>query len=143
MKNWVLTVSAAAERLAGWMRRIDRRIEGIALDAGGNTARQYEMILDLQDKKVRLINLGVLDGMLSRELGGGYELVKEYADGRSLTDIAKLRHVSRSTVYRRVQDALNRGGALLQREGYGEDILRKDYAAIRCVGKIAQRYSAV
>lgn len=129
MKKWILMIFRIGSLLEQLTDRLDRRVERLALDPFGQTARQYERILELIDKKRRLVNLKVMREMLAHELAADdVFLLAKYAFGMSAAQIAELTNRRESTVYKRLRAALTKAEKTLLAAGYDEARLEREYS---------------
>ena len=134
MKIWVLTIFRLAPKASRLVKSIDERMEKIALDAYGVTSEQYERIINLNEEKIKIINLAILCKMCSEKLAErDYTAVLRYAKGESSGEIALDYGVSDGAIRKRIRRALDRCEKILASAGYGEKRLVREYAGVECV----------
>ena len=136
MKIWVLTIFRLAPKANRLVKSIDERMEKIALDAFGVTSEQYERIINLNDEKIKIINLAILcktcrDSIIERD----YIAIMRYARGESANEIALDSGVSGGAIRKRICRALERCCKSLEQAGFSKSKLDSEYAKIDCVAR--------
>lgn len=128
MKLYVLIIFRLSDRLEKKIEAMDKKIERIAYDPFGNTVRQYEKILEISDARTRLINLKVMYDLLIRELSGEETLlIARHALGLSSGEIAESLGMNGSTVYKRLCKAIRHAEKVLEKAGFDEKRMERDY----------------
>ena len=131
MKLYVLMIFRLNDRLEKTIEAMDKKIERIAYDPFGNTIKQYDAILELTDRRTRLINLKVMYDLLIRELSGEETLlIARHALGFSANEIAESLGMNGSTVYKRLCRAIARAEKLLEDAGFDERRMERDYCDV-------------
>lgn len=131
MKLYVLMIFRLNDRLEKTIEAIDRKIERIAYDPFGNTIKQYDAILELTDRRTRLINLKVMYDLMIRELDGEETLlIARHALGFSANEIAESLGMNGSTVYKRLCRAIARAEKILEDAGFDERRMERDYCDV-------------
>lgn len=140
MKNWILLVFKLLPGLEKRIAGCDRIIERIALSPFGDTAAQYDEILSQMDKKARLVNLGVMLERIKSKLDyTDYFLLCRYAAGVPVSELADGLKLKRGTVYKRLRRILIRAAEILERDGYNEERLEKEYLSLPFVSTLYAR----
>lgn len=131
MKLYVLMIFRLNDRLEKTIEAMDKKIERIAYNPFGNTIKQYDAILELTDRRTRLINLKVMYDLLIRELSGEETLlIARHALGFSANEIAESLGMNGSTVYKRLCRAIARAEKLLEDAGFDERRMERDYCDV-------------
>ena len=131
MKLYVLMIFRLSDRLEKTIEAMDRKIEHIAYDPFGNTIKQYDAILELTDRRTRLINLKVMYALMIRELGGEETLlIARHALGFSANEIAESLGMNGSTVYKRLCRAIAHAEKILEDAGFDESRMERDYCDV-------------
>lgn len=106
MRLWILLLFNLAESVNTAAAKLEREIERVALHPFGDTMEQYERIIELSDKKQRLLTLKLYRRALSALLSGEELLIlTKFAAGFSVSDISVMIGLSRSCVYKRLMRA--------------------------------------
>lgn len=109
MKDWIMLVLAVDPRLDSLTETIDARVETLAATPVLGTMSQIERIMELNDKKIKLINLRVMhDRMCAALSSAEYELIFYYAMGFSVAKLAARRQRSPAYIYRRLLKIFNK-----------------------------------
>ena len=129
MKTYVLAIFRLSDRLEKSIDAMDKKIEKIAYNPFGDTIKQYDKILEITDKRMRLINLRVMYELMLRKLDGEETmLIARHALGLSAGEIAE--SMNGSTVYKRLSRALVRAEKILKEAGFDERRMERDYADV-------------
>lgn len=136
MKGWILAIFKLRCKLIALTDGIDKKIAVSATSFSACTKDNIQSIMTLIDVKRRLVNLEVLyKKMLVRLDLNERELLKNYAAGMSLADIAESEHFSRCSVYRYILRAFSKCISALEKCGYNADKLESEYMDIYVVRK--------
>ena len=131
MKTYVLAIFRLSDRLEKSIDAMDKKIEKIAYNPFGDTIKQYDKILEITDKRMRLINLRVMYELMLRKLDGEETmLIARHALGLSAGEIAESMNMNGSTVYKRLSRALVRAEKILKEAGFDERRMERDYADV-------------
>lgn len=137
MKAWIMTVFRVQPLLEQAVELLEERMSQVALQYKADVQAQAQAILDLTDRKRRLINLAVLGHRLEcglREEQIAY--IKAAARGKTCGDLAAEYGVSRTTAHRRTQIALKSAQGILHKLGFDAERFDAEYADIPFVRKV-------
>lgn len=128
MKIWILMIFRLAGELEKQIENLDKRIERVAVNPFGITLKQYEAVLELSDRKSRLVNLKIMYELLLRRLSGDdVFLIAKYASGVSVAEIAQRLQMRASAAYKRINRAIDRAIAELAGAGFDEERMEIEY----------------
>ncbi|MFR1565377.1 MAG: hypothetical protein ACLSUT_02945 [Christensenellales bacterium] len=134
MKIWILVIFRLSSVLERQIEALDKKIERIALNPFGVTEKQYAGIIELSDRRIRLLNMRAMYDVLIRSLSGEeIFLIAKYAFGLSAAEIAELIGVKQGAAYKRIIKAVKRAEKLLADAGFDEERMQKEYLEFSAV----------
>lgn len=126
---WAKTILSSyryLERIAGAIDKMvessgihSRDMSGVAF-SNNNILSLAEKMIDLSERKVKLINLKVLTENTLEMCGESFAniLISKYLDGKRNADISQENNLSLRTYFRRLNDAEERFEQVLARKGF-------------------------
>ena len=143
MMTWILTILHLEDRLEAAAARLDDRIAAVALNPFGDTMRQCERLMRLNDRKRRLVNMQVLSHRLRCCMKAEEAaLLRLLHAGVSYGDLAQALGVSKATAYRRVKCAAAKCVRELEKLGFTPERLRREYADVNAVKTVYDAFCA-
>lgn len=134
MNFWILTILDMSTKLDYYADNLEKRAEGLSVCLTKDTLSLFNEIMDLNNKKIKLINFKVMyDSVIATLKKDERIIMEEYAKNQTLEEIGKLLDVNKSTVMRRMNKAILKCGAVLTALGYTSKKLFSeygDYAAV-------------
>lgn len=131
MKFWILMIFAVAQPARRMIERINEKIEKIALNPFGVTMKQYEKIEALVDKKSALSNLIVMQERVSSVISRDEAVALQfYSAGRTAKEIGQVKGESPAVVYGKIRSAICKGAKMLEKDGYTQERLEREYLGI-------------
>lgn len=130
MEFWVLMILALENKLEAVAESCTRQAEEASLALGGDTFSAFEKVIEINDKKRRIVNMKVLCDTIASSLEScETELLKDYVR-RSAGEIAADTGASRSKVYRDIRRACGKAAKAIARLGFKEEEMARDYGEI-------------
>ena len=131
MKYWILGIIRLSTRLCALCERIDKQIERLSVNLIEDTHKLIDAILMLQDRKIRLINFGVLNQRMRLVLTPEEEtLLVRRGAGEALGDIGIALGISRNAAAKKIQKAVGKCSAVAEDLGFTEKQLMLHYRDI-------------
>jgi len=122
MRDWILMIIAVNPSLERMSQIIDQKVEDLALSPIGDTLNKVETIIRLNEKKILLINLRVVNEKIRKKLDGEeYALIKEFAFGKTVRAVSENIGASSSTTYRKLNKAFKKAENVLISLGYDKE----------------------
>ena len=141
MKAWVLANFYLARKMDKLAERIDEEIDRSSLLLKIDTATLFEVIFNLNDKKRRVVNFKVLHSMLLKQLYlQEMGIISRYIKGQTLEEIGKEYEISKSTVSRRLKQAIDKCIKIFESLQFTEERLEKEYAEIPLIYKAVRKF---
>ena len=125
-------------------RGLYARVENSFSSSCDNVYNLYDKIIELSERKVKLINLKVLTENALERCGESFAaiLIAKYIDQKKNADIANAYGYPLRTYFRRLEDAQNRFEEVLALNGFGEDRLDDYLKNERWILEIKNRISS-
>ena len=134
MRIWILAVFRLASGLSKAIEEHDKKIERISLNPFGVTLKQYEKVIELSDRKIRLVNMKIMYDLLREKLEQHeVYLISKYARGISVAEIALCLEMKTGTVYKRLNRAVEAAEKILSESGYDEARMEREYSGFPAV----------
>lgn len=139
MEYWVLTMLALENKLEAAAESCTRQAEEAALEQGGDAFSAFEKVIEINDKKRRIVNMKVLCDTVKGSLAPQEsELLVAYVR-HTAGELAAALSESRLKVYRDVKRALSKAAKALARIGFKKEELERDYRELALFSRTYNR----
>lgn len=147
---WAKTILTSYRYLERLADAIDSMIENRGLNsmfvsesnyAYNNIYNLADKLIDLSERKIKLINLKVLTEDCLKKCGNSFAklLISKYIDGKKNLEIAKLHNLSLRTFFRRLSDAEKRFEEVLAMKGFDKNKLESYLNSEKWIIEIKER----
>ena len=144
MKNWIRVIFALNNRLDALTYSIDRQVENMSELLTVPTMELFDSIIELNDKKVRIINMRVLHDKMKEALSSReYYVIARSSHGASFSEIGESLGLSKGHVYRLYQRTIQKLTRVLSSYGYTEEKFLEDYKDIPLIARMYKKYARV
>lgn len=131
MDFWIMSIFMVAPKLTGLCGVIDKRVESLALNMNRDAMTLFNEIIDLSDKKVKVINLKVMRERMWEKLDFvEREVYLLFLKRYSFEQIGLELEMSKSRVARILNKASAKCARALLSLGFSEEKLEKEYGDI-------------
>lgn len=144
MRNWIQTIFLVNSKLDDMCDNIDKKVHMISLNRKMPAMKLFDKILDLNSRKISLVNLRVLrDKMIDSLTMTEWTALEAHFAGHTYEEIGFQIGFSRSSAFRIVNGVYDKLGKLLKRLGYGEERLMEEYGQFHVINKTYRRQCCI
>lgn len=149
LKNWSNTALVAYSSLQKivksldncFLSRVNSGFQGLHLRNGVTNEKLIGEIIEINDEKRKIINLHFIVTSALKQLSAGEQQIIEQRVflKRTFKDISEDTGIPMRTLFRRFDTAQTRFALVLERMGYGESWLEKEYSKDKYVSAVYRR----
>jgi len=142
MKEWILSVFFLQNKLKDLAAQIDSEIKIYSLSLTMDTNKLFDKVMQLQDKRRRVVNFKVLYDIMKDNLSASEKtILADSAKGNSFNEIGQKLNVSKSTAARYFKQAIDKCTNVAHSLNFTLERFKKEYGDILLIHKTASKFS--